>query len=325
MACMWAHGYLALGDRPLTMQELFCHCQERKESYYCTCSSWSTSSPRPAIQSHQWHWPKFTPLLAATGPSLAPSQQTQSPSECWQPHPSTWWPYMDPTTPMYKTQMREYMGQYHAGKKIKRMAMRQGKHCLKKKCAFTPISNFFAMFFCELSLTHVLIFLQELWWDDQRPTPTCFSTSRGHCTSVETNIQCPQPSSPIYKSDKDITIIHSPVTTVDPTLERCRLRGHDLHLHPGCVVQLEQSTGHSWPICAYCSNSKFNDIRHRHWSGWQLICPKCYNSLDCPWNILYLLSIVGLDILHVWHFKPVWLHIYVLSSVGLDIWHFVTF
>ena len=47
--------------------------------------------------------------------SVVPSQL--SASEMWQPHPSTWRPYAaDTTTPLYKTQTREYMGQYHDGK-----------------------------------------------------------------------------------------------------------------------------------------------------------------------------------------------------------------
>ena len=57
--------------------------------------------------------------------------------------------YVDTTTPMYKTQMREYMGQYHAGKKIEEMEMTQGKPCLIKKNYVKPISTLIMMYFCH--------------------------------------------------------------------------------------------------------------------------------------------------------------------------------
>jgi hypothetical protein len=47
--------------------------------------------------------------------SMAASQGTTS--QDWQPDPSTWRPYSDLSTPLYKSQVREYMGLYHQGKK----------------------------------------------------------------------------------------------------------------------------------------------------------------------------------------------------------------
>jgi hypothetical protein len=46
--------------------------------------------------------------------SMAPSQT--STSQDWQPDPSTWCQYSDLSTPLYKTQLRDYMGLYHQGK-----------------------------------------------------------------------------------------------------------------------------------------------------------------------------------------------------------------
>jgi len=85
--------------------------------------------------------PKYSPI-SETDPASPrfwqqrPQPSTSmaaSPSESWQPDPRSWKPYSDPTVPMYKTQTREYMGHYHAGKKIVKMPRRQGKPSLPKK------------------------------------------------------------------------------------------------------------------------------------------------------------------------------------------------
>jgi hypothetical protein len=92
--------------------------------------------------------PRTWQLDQASTSSKGPSQTTVSDS--WQPNPSSWRQFSDSTTPLYKSQMREYMGLYH-----------QGKNNLETN-NMKFISIFSMMYFCDLPLTHLLIFLQEL-------------------------------------------------------------------------------------------------------------------------------------------------------------------